>query len=395
MIFFEISWDIDLGQTDRPDEIEVALQKKTGKIQYETLQVVTVGPDENWSGRFEPVPIGQVNASGVFETFTYRIREIKPPGQGEQRPQDEDEYHRSCDSRTVHDTYDFDRPFIKSLLSAVDPDSLWTADVTMNWLKNQAKKVLIPPPTFVTTIPEHRDQLQQEIPEGETKYHVKYDHDSKTHKMKIKNTAVIDASIYKHWLNFEDDEKPESVYIMLMSKVKDDYAERIAMEEENIYTPVFTCVYGPQLNVTNIPGLQLDDKIKDGLKSVFGDIGGTAVNTVVQEIIKKKTNTGIACVEVNEAGGYNPIAQWHTYFGVKKYGGFGVPMDFAGAELVTGFMEMVVDALIKQLHLPIPSMPVMYDPINDCWSIKGYCIQYPLIDRDYEVTGNIINLKIH
>ena len=93
------------------------------------------------------------------------------------------------------------------------------------------------------------------------------------------------------------------------------------------------------------------------------------------DIIKKKTNTGIACVEVNEAGGYNPIAQWHTCFGVKKYGGYGVPMDFAGAELVTGFMEMVVDALIKQLHLPIPSMPVMYDPINDCWSIKGYCIQ--------------------
>ncbi len=393
---FEISWDIDLGDTDRPNEIEVALQKKTGKIQYETLQVVTVSQADNWSGTFEPVPIGEVNDDGVFEPYTYRIREITPLGQDEQRPEDQDEYYRSCDKRTVHDTFDFDKPFIKNMFSIADPNNLWSADFTMSWLISQAKKVLIPPPAFVTRIPEHVDQFGMTIEEGDTKYHAAYSHNSSTHRMSIKNTAVIDASVYKHWRNFEDDEMPEAVYIMLMSKVQDDYAAQLDMEDVNIYTPVFTVVYGPQLTATNIPGLQLDDKIKDGLKSLLGDIGGTVVNTVVQGIILDTlTKTGIACVEVNESGGYNPIAQWHTRFGVKKYGGFGVPMDFAGAELVTGMMEMVVDALIKQMHIPKISMPIMYDPINDCWSIKGYCLQYPGIDKDYEVTGNVINFKVH
>ncbi len=403
----EVKWDIDwaVGNYDRPDEIEVALQKQEGKFSWKTIDVITLqsppkipGPLPSTEGEFDPVPAGYVNDTGTFVRYEYRVREIAPPKEGEQVPdpeEDEEEYYKSCDKRTVYDTFDFDKPFIKNLLAIADPDNVWTVDATLAWLEAQAQKIVIPVPSFVTHIDAYRDEIK-DVSAHDTKYHVGYSHNSETHKMTITDTAVIDASIYKRWINFKDDEMPEYVYIMLMSKVDDDYAERAGVEEMNIYTPVFTCMYGPQLSITNVPELDVRDELEKGVSMVLGDgIQSSVVSMALEETLQRVTKTGIALVKVNEGGGWNPIAKWHTYFGVKKYGGFGVPMEFAGAELVTGLLEMVLDIIIKEAHIPKLSVPIMYHPVLDCWSIKGYAFNIPTLDKDYELTGNVINFKVH
>ena len=397
----ELTWDIDLGDQDRPDEIEIALQKKEGKFSYSTIQVIKVSRENNWSGQFEPVPIGQMDENGQLDPYSYRVREVRPFQEGEEEVQDDpndEEAHRryleSADKRIVHDKYDFDKPYIKNLIKIFDPKDLVSADLTLDWLKKQATKVAIPVPTFTAHIYQYTDTFDKEIAEHDTKYHVKYDHNSSTHKMSITDTAVLDINIYKRWLFFEEEDMPESVYLMLMSKIQDDYAEQMGVDQENIYTPVMTVVYGSQINLLTIPGAHLDKKMKDGLTSMFGSVVGTVADTAISKIIEKYTKTGIAIAEVKDQHGYNPNSSWRASFGVKKYGGFGVPMDFAGAELVTGFMEMIVDAVIKAAGIPKVNMPIMYHPILKCWSIKGYCFKLPVIDRDYEQTGNVINFKV-
>lgn len=73
----------------------------------------------------------------------------------------------------------------------------------------------------------------------------------------------------------------------------------------------------------------------------------TAVTGIVDMVIQKFTKTGIAIGEAKKGDGDNPVNWWRITMGVKKYGALGVPMDFAGAELITGLMEMVVDAINK------------------------------------------------
>ena len=396
----ELSWDIDFDQHDRPDSIEAALQRKESRFSWTTVEAVELNPANHWSKDFEPVPVGHVDNDGKFVKYEYRIRELRPLKEDEPQPQTEEERQQSYKDRTIHDYFDFDKPFIKNLLEIADPQNVWTVDATLDWLELQAEKVVFPLPTFVTHIAAYDEETYNNIHEDEhdTKYYVGYKFNKNSNKMYINDIAMIDASIYKRWFFFEDDEMPEYVYIMLMSKIQNDYAEAAGLEEYNIYTPVASCIpYTPQLNIADIPGIDTGELIKEGIEKFFGDgLASDVLDKAVTKILETYTQTGIALVEVRESGGWNPIAHWHTYFGVKKYG-YGdmrIKMDFAGAELVTGLMEMVLDALLRAAGIPKISIPIMYDPFHECWSIKGFAFNIPALDKDYELTGNVINFKV-
>ena len=351
------------------------------------MQVITLDPSNGWSGEFDTVPLGYVNDTDTFVFYEYRVRELEPKSE-EEEYETEEERLAAADERVVYDTYDLDKPFIANLIKAADPENLWTFDYTVKWLMGQATKITIPPPTFKAKIDTYTDTFGKEIEEHETKYHVRYAHNSTTHHMSITDTAVLDIDVRKIWLGYEDDELPESVYLMLMSKVDDDYAEQIGVEEFNIYTPVATVVYGSQVNLLTVPGLE--DEMKSGLKTLLGDgFMSTAAASVLSTVIGKYTNTGLAIAKA-KGDGNNPLTNWRVSFGVKKYGSYGVPMEFAGAELVTGLMELVIDAVIKELGIPKISCPVMYHPIYKCWSIKGYAVPFL---HDYAYTCNVINLN--
>ena len=390
----ENTWDTDLNGQDKPEEIQVALQRRNNWVSWESVEVMTLSAGNNWSGSFAQVPVGRVDQNGRAEALEYRIRQLTARDENAAQPVTEAEILADADARTVYDTWDFDKPYLKNLLSQLtDPMELWTLEFTMSYLKGKVTKALMPVPAAAYHIDEYTDWIGKTIAAHDSRYYVTYDFKKETKTMSLTNINVLEISIYKRWLNFEDDEMPESVYLMLVSKVDDEYAERIGLEGINIYTPVLTAVYGDRFDISKVTGL--NGAVTDGIKSLIGDnIATTAINTVVGTVISMKFVTGIAVTEVNGKN-ENPLTRWRCVVGVKKYGDFGVPMEFAGTELVTGFMEMAVDALLKYVGLESIHVPVMYDPINSCWSIKGYAVKYPVIDKDWQQTCNVINIKVH
>ena len=396
-----VSWDIDMWDKDRTPEIDVALQRQEGKFSWKIVEIITVDPACNWKGDFKSVPIGYVNENGTFVQYNYRVRLLEPDDDedgDEPQPGEQEDPLEAAKERIVHNWLDLDKPYIKNMLEIFDPSNLWTADYTADWLTLQAKNTFIPRAQFEAEIEEYTDGIGKTIEKHDSLYTVKYDHDSKTHTMHITNTATLEISIFKRWLNFEKDDMPESIWLMLVSKVQDDYAEAAGVEELNIYTPVATVLYGDQISLASIPGGEdglFNDAVTQGIEMLLGKGFLSAVaGGVVDFFVKKYTATGVAIAEVDDDVN-NPLTEWWAWMGVKKYGAYGVPMDFAGTELTTGLMELVIDAVIKYLGIPNIHCPVMYDPINECWSIKGYGICYPGIDEDYELTCNVINLKFH
>ncbi len=390
----ENTWDTDLYGQDKPEEIQVALQRRNNWVSWESVEVMTLNAGNGWSGTFAGVPVARVDQNGRAEALEYRIRQLTAPDENAAQPVTEAEILADADSRTVYDTWDFDKPYLKNLLAQLtDPMELWTLEFTMSYLQSKVTKALMPVPAAVYRIDEYTDWIGKTISAHDSRFYVTYDFKKETKTMSLTNINVLEISIYKRWLNFEDDEMPESVYLMLVSKVDDEYAERLGLEGLNIYTPVLTAVYGDRFDISKVTGL--NDAVKDGIKSIIGDnIAATAINTVVGTVISMNFVTGIAVTEVNGSN-ENPLTRWRCITGVKKYGGYGVPMEFAGTELVTGFMEMAVDGVLKYVGLDKIHVPVMYDPINGCWSIKGYAVNYPVIDKDWQQTCNVINIKIH
>ena len=414
----EKKWDTDIetaaGKQDRPDELQVVLQKRDNWFSWKAVEILTLNRDNNWSGEFQPVAAGYVNAVGTYVEYKYRVRELEAEEEDEngQPPQynTDEERLNAADDRVVYDKWDLDKPFWKNVIEMFkDPDTWIHFEPEMDQVKDWAKDILIPSPSVEFKVKEYTDFYGVNVEEHTTKYNVKYEHDSSTHKMKITNLAVLDAKVHSWWLNFQDytdeetgetkNEKPESCYVMLESKIKKDYRDKIgeAGEYADIYTPCFSTVSGGY-SLDKLPGVSdLKDGVKTGIKKLMGDgfigtIGSAALDEFVLGKISSYLQTGVAIAK-QDGKAENPLNRWYTTFTVKKYGmgEFKLPMDYAATELVTGLIEMILDAAIKYFGIQNVHVPVMYQPIDQYWSIKGYGINL----GDTLFLCNIINIKFH
>lgn len=203
-----------------------------------------------------------------------------------------DDFQQKVKERLVYDKLDFDKDVVANAISAAtNPDTYWKWEPDKKWVTEITKSLLIPSPSVKFKVKEYNDGVK-DISEHTTKYLVKYKHDSKEHRTTIANTTALDVSVYKQWINFKSadetddgkDEKPEYVFLMLMSKVQNEYADRLGEAAINIYTP---CVSGLQgdLNVTDIPGVDyLTDLAKEGISSTVDiPVVGDAVATIITE----------------------------------------------------------------------------------------------------------------
>lgn len=414
----EKKWDADIetlaGKQDRPDELQVVLQKRDNWFSWKTVEILTLNRGNNWSGEFQPVAAGYVNSTDTYVEYKYRVRELEAEEEDEngQPPQynTEEERLNAADGRVVYDKYDLDKPFWKNVIEKFkDPDTWIHFEPEMDQVKDWAKDILIPSPTVEFKVKQYTDFYGVDVEEHTTKYNVKYEHDSNTHKMNITNLAVLDAKVHSWWINFKEytdeetgetkSEKPESCYVMLESKVKKDYLDKIgeAGEYADIYTPCFSTVSGGY-SLDKLPGVSdLKDGVKTGIKKLMGDgfiaeIGSLALDEFVLDKISGYLQTGVA-VAKQDGKAENPLNRWYTTFTVKKYG-MGeakLPMDYAATELVTGLIEMILDAAIKYFQIQNVHVPVMYQPIDKYWSVKGYGIGL----GDTLFLCNIINTKFH
>ncbi len=387
------TWDIDFANKDKPESIQVVLQRKISAKEWQTEKIVTLDDANSWQAEFEEVPSGYYDDTNErYVKYQYRIRELGPKKDGDDEldPNAED-FQKKVNERLIYDTWDFDRPVITQIINAAkNPEVIWQFEPNVDWVKKLAKTTAISPPFVMFEVGAYHDTVKS-VPKHTTKYKASYAVDEEDqHKTNITNLAVLDTAVYKRWLNFNEGEKPDSVYLMLESKAQDGYLPA----EENFYTPCASAVVG-SLNVADIPisGETLRGLVSDGINATLGDnLFNMLTSTAIDAAINKYLATGIAVGKATPDS-QNPLTRWRVKFTVKKYG-MGeqkLPMDYAGAELVTGLMEMVIDALIHQSGLDI-SIPVMYEPFEKYWSIKGYALS---LLHDYERTCNVINIKFH
>lgn len=390
------TWDIDFADKDKPGSIQVVLQRKTGVFSWETLQLVTLDETNNhWRTDFAPVPSAHYDEENeAYEEYEYRIRELGPKKaeDAELDPNAED-FQDKVKERLIYDKWDYDRPVIKQLIASVtNPEVMWQFEPNIEWVKGLAKTTVVSPSFVMFDIDGYNDGVK-DIPKHTTKYMVTYEDDeNEANKTNITNLAVVDTTVYKRWLNFEESEKPESVYLMLESKAQTEYAAANGLTQTNFYTPSFDAVVG-SLNLTDIPisGETIRGKVNEGISKNLGGPLSTLVTTGTDALFTKYFSTGLTVGKATPDS-QNPLTRWRVKFTVKKYGtALKLPMDYAGAELVTGMMEMIIDALIHEAGLDI-SVPVMYEPFGQYWSIKGYALS---LIHDYERTCNVINIKFH
>ncbi len=390
------TWDIDFAEKDKPESIQVALQRKISTREWHTVQVITLSEANGWQTEFDEVPSAYYDEDNDrYVEYKYRIRELGPKKDGDDEldPNAED-FQKKVRERLVYDTWDYDRPVITQIINqAKNPEVIWQFEPNVDWVKKLAKTTVISPPFVMFEIGSYFDGVKG-VPRHTTKYKASYAEDEENkRKTNITNLAVLDTTVYKRWINFNEGEKPESVYLMLESKVQTEYATKFGLTETNFYTPSFNAVVG-SLNLSDIPieGETLRGVVKDGIsKNLGGNLFSEAVAMGADALFNKYFATGLT---VGKATGdsENPLTRWRVKFTVKKYGTEGkYPMDYAGAELVTGMMEMIIDALIHQGGLDF-SIPVMYEPFEKYWSIKGYALT---LLHDYERTCNVINIKTH
>lgn len=411
------TWDADIetatGKQDRPDELQVVLQKKEHWFSWKAVEILTLNRENDWSGEFRPVEAGYVNAVGTYVEYEYRVRELEAEKRDEDGnlPEYENEEERlaAADNRVVYDKWDFDKSYWKEAIKKIKNPNEWIHfEPTQDWVVEHLRDITIPLPEVNFEVDEYTDFYGVHVDSHTTLYSVKYSENSDTYTMAITNTAMLKFDVHSWWINFKSadetedgkDEKPESCYVMLESKVKKEYIEHLGEEAEtaNIYTPVFSTIAG-DYTLDKLPGAaDLKDGIKSGIKKVMGDgfigkIGSVALDEFIKEKLGKYIKTGVA-VAKQTGKGENPLNKWNSKFNVKKYGmgELKVPMDYAGAELVTGLIEMVLDAAIKYFGIPNVHVPVMYQPIDKYWSVKGYA--FNTFNKNTFMC-NIINTKFH
>ena len=383
---------------------------------WEPVQLITLSEENNWQATFDEVPVWEViNEQGDQRKIKYRIRELRPEsnkgpwdnfvdsmGQVFDKisngrflgPDDDEgafpepvEYEQFEDpnanlndderqqklkdagKRVVHWRWDLDNVNVYSVVKdrVTNWDQYWQIPWNLEaYLTGLAKSTFFPVPTVNYKVPEYTSSVGERIKEHTTKYVVEYSNEGDT--TVIKNIAVMDVSIYKRWLNFsEKEETPESVWLVLQSRVKEKYLDLAGEAGKRMpYTPVWGQKYG---NFTNAATLL--DELVPGL-GLIGKLDITGVLDIPIAIVKAKKNP-------------NPLVSYRVKFGVKKYNVMKLPLDFRGSEVSSAIITDLIKALTT-LDIPISISLTGGGYVT----VPGKAYNF---FKDYELASNVINVK--
>ena len=405
-------WDIDLENNDKPESIDVLLQAQhynTGFFTWEGVQKLTLDSGNNWSATFDEVPKYEFNDKGETVKIKYRIRELKPEPEGGDQPaaggeaadvlndlvNDVDavgEVVQNADGllhpdngaladeskRVVPARWDLDNVHVWEVVKkrATDWNELWQINPSMSYLTGLASAAVFPLPTVSYKVPQYTNMANETVEEHQTKYVVDYTENGST--TVIKNTAVLDFSMYKRWFmpNVPEEERPESVYLVLCYRVKEEYRDRLgnkaAEKVAGLWIPVIKPLYGNKLNILNLVGL----------------------DTLAKFDFAKLLTIPVAVGEAKKGkDGENPLVAWRVKFGVKKYGFLtvpGIPVEFQAQELSS---VIVTDLLKFATGYDIP-LSFSLNPFSGdkYFTVPGFPMKLPAINKDWEYTCNILNI---
>ena len=408
-------WDIDFEDKDRPQEIEVLLQKNSWNSNMITkyfcwtgVEKVTLSAANNWEHIFTDLPRYEVDPDGNLREIRYRVRELKPGKSGDAAADAEldlegnhiqeaqgligiDNGAMAEDSkRVVNDWFDADNTNVvgafKSLKSI---EQVWKFSPNVDYLKSFAKKLGYRRPMVSYTVDDYTTITGKDVPKHKTKYAVNYDisediiigadgNSEKRITTKITDTAVLSMGLWKRWLMFGDAEKPKSVLLALCYRIDPEYIDQVPDPSGVLHKfggawiPVINPVDGSKINILKLLGLDIAASLD----------------------IYNKVSIPVAVAQVKGAKeGANPLSGWNAGFIVKKYGFLGVPgvpVEFQAAELSSVLIQDIVK-IVTGFDLPISTSIIDAIKGNPYVSIPGKMYKIPWLDDDTERTGNVIN----
>ena len=396
----EKEWDIDLENLDRPDSIQVMAQAKDGNS-WKNIQIVTLDKDNEWKAEL-CVPKYRYEGDTKKE-LDYRIRELKEESlynqfmsgikdlvvQGKSTY---DEWTNKLKTEGQNAYYALPEDVRKAMDESYESlcETLGVADDKVNELYDKLMDILERESAGIRVVRDEDDDDKGEkeetnavvynVPEYEsvvaggtveahaTKYKVTYDEGGDD--VTVTNLAIQEIDLYKHWimLGDEDDEdKPDSAWLVLMCKPKTDgavdnaknLAEMAGLDTDfsdllDYEFPVINPIEGGNNPISIISQLAIDDDDFD-----LGSIVEAALDFFgLEDLIPK-----LAIMKVTEDD------KWTAKVVDKKYT-CGIQMEYRGAEL----SGEIIRQIIKYITDGVIDLPISYNPFDNYVTVSTKAI---------------------
>ena len=374
-ILVEKTWDIDLERKDRPDSIEVVVQKNSGGS-WENVKLLELNEENDWKQGvfFDDDPEGKdtyrvrelkeesgladlirnlkgIISGGATDTFDYVWSSIKDSDYYDTLPDNLKNAGEEGEARLrealgagTEDLYD----------KLIEQLGLSTADSRIVYDKNDSDNSEEETNEITYQVDGYVSVISGIVGTHKTKYRVTYVSDGRKHT--IDNKAILDIDIVKKWYSWgvEDEDMPDSAWLVLMCKpsagVLDnaaDLASAAGIDLGGVLDyefPVINPLEGGMDPLSLISELTLGVDL-----NIFSDLG----------IIPK-----LAIGKAEKANDGGDKKDWRVEFTVSKYN-MGIPMEYKGAELSSEVIRQIIKYLTKL------DLPVSFNPFDGYISIPG------------------------
>lgn len=375
----EKKWDIDLEGKDRPDSIEVVIQKKNGS-KWENVKLIELNGDNDWKQ--------SVMIEGIGSDAELRVRELRE----ETALAELIKNLKQTLAQLTGDTYDSWIAQIKEAAGSYYdalPDFIKSAaDQGLDKLKEVLNaeegdlfdKLMeqIRLTTVTNRIVYDKDDSDKSGTTNEVTYHVgeyvsvlsgdtedahitkyKVSYKKSGSDYTITNMAILEIDVIKRWIGIgvDDEDMPDSAWVVLMCTPKEgaldaagDLASGLGIDLGGVLDYEFP-VIDPEEGGKD--ALTLLSELTIGLDVSL--IGELAENLFGIEIPK------LAVAKVDED------CDWKAEFVISKYN-MGIPMEYKGAELWSEVIRQIIKYLIG---FPLP---VSFNPFDGYFSIPTKAI---------------------
>ncbi|MBO4562115.1 MAG: Cna B-type domain-containing protein [Clostridia bacterium] len=375
IITIEKKWDIDLEKKDRPESIEVVVQKKAA-LGWDTVKLIELSADKDWKATValadfseDEYRVRELCEETLLVELGHQIRELM--GQGGEYYDDllnllttvGKPFFDKLPEKLRVAAYEGYSALIKALNST--PLNFYNDLMqALNLASSGARVVgdksdqdLIGTPNFVTYhVAEYESVLYGEKQEAHiTKYKVSYKHEGGAYT--ITNKAMLEIDAVKRWfgIGVDDEDMPDSAWLILLCKPKE----------------------GALDNAQGIPGVGDLSGIIDYEFPVFDAEKGKDALSLLSELtigvdlsLVDKLCRALFGVKIPRfaIGKAKKDKDWKVEFIVDKYT-MGVPLEYKGAELSSEIIRQILK------YCTGIDIPVSYNPFDDYFSIPTKAIR--------------------
>ena len=369
----EKKWEIDLENKDKPDNIQVVVQKKKDS-KWETVKLVELNDDNNWK-------VQVAVSDGKEDKAEYRVRELKEETALQELgskirnlvKQGKAQYD-SWISQIKSEGKSYWDALPEDIKSAADkgyddlidklnatPETLYDKLIEQLGFASAEKRIVYDKDDSdkgddTNEVTYHVAAYESVLSGGTedahaTKYKVSYKKDDDTYT--ITDKAIIEIDVVKRWLSFgvDDDDMPDSVWLVLMCQPK-------------------AGALGNAQGLAGAAGIDLGGVLDYEFPVINPIKGGMDPISLISELslgVDLNIFKDVLNIPKLAIGKTDKDKDWKIEFVDSKYT-LGIPMEYKGAEL----SSEIIRQIIKYLGV---DLPVSYNPFDNYISIPTKAVR--------------------